>query len=135
MIIDGKDVFKYPVIGKMTSANVAGACKAAGMKPTCYDDSVPEYQDSNCVQLSGNIFIEIQKILCPDPDWTTAYTCQPLQNVFVYMKKHNTWGEGGKETCGNINHFCKNGRDYSNKYTLCVFDNVKPPGIASQLHI
>ena len=69
VIIDGKDVFKYPVIGKMTSANVAGACKAAGMKPTCYDDSVPEYQDSNCVQLSGNIFIEIQKILCPDPDW------------------------------------------------------------------
>ena len=117
MTIDGKTIFKYPVIGKMTSANVAGTCNAQGMKPTCYDDSHPEYQDSNCVQLSGNVFTEIQKILCPE---VTASKCQPLQNVFIYLAKHGVFGEGGYEACGNIAGFCQWGKFHSDKDTLCV---------------
>ena len=46
--------------------------------------------------------------------------CKPLQNIFVYMTKIGTWGEGGYESYGVVDEKLAHGRDHVDKFALCV---------------
>ena len=120
-----KDVYKVPVSGQMTSLNVYNTCINSGMKVPCYQTS---YADANCdciycprciekycyqtpYILRSNVFAMIGNGLCKG---VSTAQCQPLQNVFMYMKKN-----GGLESKGIVAEEWKYGKDYSNKFALC----------------
>ena len=88
--MEGNTFFKSPAKGKMTTANVLSVCAAAGMKVPCYDDT---YSDSKCVRVhsGSSIFYQMKNVLCKGLD---NEDCQPLQNLFAYMKTHANWGTG-----------------------------------------
>ena len=100
----------------MTTANVLSVCAAAGMKVPCYSD---DHSDSKCVMAhsSRNLFHQMKNVLCKELD---NKDCQPLQNLFVYMKTDTNWGTGQRESCGFVGSYCHPGKDYSNKLALCV---------------
>ena len=117
-IVNGKSFYTVPATGQMTSANVLSTCKAAGMTASC---NHPAHGDSKCTQVVTNyIWSDMRDLLCNGLKGGDYLKCKPLQNIFVYMTKIGTWGEGGYESYGVVDEKLVHGRDHVDKFALCV---------------
>ena len=128
--VDGLDLFKVPVTGKMTSTNVLSACIAKELRAVCYD---PGYVDANCILLNGvqqevpkSIWYNIKHALCnPNTRFESCLENFPVfQDLFVYMANY------GDRTCGTCGVSPANScpafhcsESHTNLFALCVKGN------------
>ena len=118
-VVRSTDLYKVPATGKMTSANVVRTCEAVDMRAVCINT---KYQDSKCTCVQNDIFHRMAEIICSEQQKAGKefYHCKQLQNIFVYMKKRGSFGEGGYESYGVVNQLVVTGNEFSNKFALCV---------------
>ena len=106
---------KSPTKGKMISETIKNTCNSIGHVTPCYH---PSFADSNCVNTqTSDIFDHIQTALCPDAP--SQWQCSHLNEVCVYVSQ-SAWGSDS--TYCNLENTGVDGKDYSNKKSLCAFE-------------
>ena len=109
--VDGRNLYKAPATGRMTTANVISTCKRAGMDAACYNKNTARSKCTLVNSSNNMIFIPMAKVICPE---VKSYKCKSLQNVFVYYT-----GDDG-DGFGLVDGSWKFGSDQVDKFALCV---------------
>ena len=108
--------FKVPTKGKMRSETVKDTCNGIGFVTPCYYADI--YYGCNNVMNDGSkdIFTHIQQALCPGA--SNKWKCSHLNEACVYMG--GGWNSGSAYC--NLNNGGREGKDYSNKNSLCALE-------------
>ena len=99
----------------MMSETVKDTCNSNGYVTPCYDLS-GAYSFCDITVRSTDIFTHIQKALCPDT--SNQWKCSHLNEACVVMGPG--WNSGSSYC--NLNNAGREGKDYSNKYSLCALE-------------
>ncbi|XP_066275437.1 uncharacterized protein [Branchiostoma lanceolatum] len=121
----GFDIYKVPVGGFMTSANLRTACEAQGMQTVCWranEEAYPDEWHSYCQTIPiGNVISSLerpQEVLAQHICGSIVpKDCAPLHNTFVARRG---W-RPDDGACGVIaSRWCQAGHTQSNMDALCA---------------